>query len=105
MLMAISWRFKVPVKSSLVNWLPPALRWGRLWSVLKILGPAVARERFLERLDTKLGAERVRQPPCQHSAAHPIQCAEAASAVGFKVAGAFRRPGAASERLRSITTN
>jgi hypothetical protein len=103
MLMAISWRLKVPVKSSLVNWLPPAFRWGRLWSVLKILGPAC--ERSLERLDTKLGAERVRQPPCQHSAAHPIQCAEAASAVGFKVAGAFRRAGAASERLRSITTN
>ena len=24
MLIVISWRFKVPVKSSLVNWLPPA---------------------------------------------------------------------------------
>ena len=30
MLIVISWRFKVPVKSSLVNWLP--------WSVLKISG-------------------------------------------------------------------
>jgi hypothetical protein len=35
MLIVISWRFKVPVKSSLVNW-PPRFREGRLWSVLKI---------------------------------------------------------------------
>jgi hypothetical protein len=27
------------------------------------LGPPVSRERFLERVDTKVGAERVRQPP------------------------------------------
>src|SRR3984893_6615367 len=29
------------------------------------LGPAVSGERLLERLDTKIGAERVRQPPRQ----------------------------------------
>ena len=30
------------------------------------LGPTVSRERFLERFDTEVGAERVGQPPCQH---------------------------------------
>src|SRR6516162_477689 len=35
------------------------------------VGPAVARERRLERLDTKIGAKRVRQPPRQHRAANP----------------------------------
>jgi hypothetical protein len=35
------------------------------------LGPAVSGERLLERLDAKIGAERVRQPPRQHRAAHP----------------------------------
>src|SRR3982074_1700389 len=35
------------------------------------LGPAIPGEAVLERLDTELGAERVRQPPPQHPAAHP----------------------------------
>ena len=29
-------------------------------------------ERFLERLDTEVSTERVRQPPRQHRAAHPV---------------------------------
>jgi hypothetical protein len=36
------------------------------------LGPVVSGERFLERLDTKIGAERVRQLPRQHRAADPV---------------------------------
>jgi hypothetical protein len=36
------------------------------------LGSAVVGERFVERRDAKIGAEGVRQPPCQHSAAHPV---------------------------------
>ena len=36
------------------------------------LGTAVARERFLECLDTKIGAKRVRQSPRQHRAADPV---------------------------------
>src|SRR5438552_17989519 len=36
------------------------------------LRPAVARERFLERFDTKIGAEGVRESPRQHRAAHPV---------------------------------
>ena len=36
------------------------------------LGRTVPGERFLERLDTELGAERVRQPPRQHRAAYPV---------------------------------
>jgi hypothetical protein len=36
------------------------------------LRPAVLGERFLECLDTELRAERVRQPPRQHSTAHPV---------------------------------
>src|SRR4029077_9370586 len=36
------------------------------------LGPAVPAERLLERLDTKIGAKRVRQSPCQHGAADPV---------------------------------
>src|SRR6516165_11471742 len=64
MLMVIAWRFRVSVKSSLVNWLP--------WSVLKISGLPVLGERFLECLDTELRAERVRQPPRQHGTAHPV---------------------------------
>src|SRR6516225_4084738 len=35
------------------------------------LETAVADERFLERLDTEVGTERVRQPPRQHRPAHP----------------------------------
>ena len=38
MLIMIPCRFTVPVKSPLVNWLPPAFAGGRLWSVLKISG-------------------------------------------------------------------
>ena len=33
---------------------------------------AIARERFLERLDAKISVERVGKAPCQHRAAHPI---------------------------------
>src|SRR6202048_390562 len=65
MLIVISWRFKVPVKSSLVNWLAALVD-------IEDLGPAVVRECFLERLDTELGAEGVRQPPPQHGAARPV---------------------------------
>src|ERR1700736_5756815 len=36
------------------------------------LGRTVPGERFLERLDTELGAERVRLPPRQHRAAYPV---------------------------------
>ena len=35
------------------------------------LGPGIAGKRLLERLDTKIGAERVGQPPRQHRPAHP----------------------------------
>jgi hypothetical protein len=35
------------------------------------LGPAMAGERLLEDLDTKIGAERVGQPPRQHRTARP----------------------------------
>jgi len=37
------------------------------------LRPAIIGERFLERLDTKIGAERVGQPPRQRRTAHPVQ--------------------------------
>jgi hypothetical protein len=67
----ISWRFKVPVKSSLVNWLPPLSR-GQALVGIEDLGPAVVRECFLERLDTELGAKGVRQPPPQHGTARPV---------------------------------
>src|SRR5207248_9210794 len=36
------------------------------------LRPAVARERFLERFDTQIGAEGVRVTPRQHLDAHPV---------------------------------
>src|SRR5260370_25000154 len=36
MLMAISWRFKVPVKSSLVNWLPPAFAGAGLYGAFGV---------------------------------------------------------------------
>ena len=36
------------------------------------LGPGIAGKRLLERLDTKIGAERVGQPPRQHRPAHPV---------------------------------
>jgi hypothetical protein len=36
------------------------------------LGPAVPQERFFEGLDAEFRAERVRQPPRQHGAAHPV---------------------------------
>lgn len=47
---------------------------GELTSLVGIedLRPAVAGKRLLKRFDTKLGAKRVRQPPCQHGAARPV---------------------------------
>ena len=60
MLMVIAWRFRVSVKSSLVNWLPPLSR-GQALVGIEDLRPAVLGERFLECLDTELRAERVRQ--------------------------------------------
>jgi hypothetical protein len=71
MLIVISWRFKVPVKSSLVNWPPPLSR-GQALVGIEDLAPAVVRECFLERLDTELGTEGVRQSPPQHGTARPI---------------------------------
>ena len=36
------------------------------------LRPAIPGERFLERLDTKIGTKRVGQPPRQHRTARPV---------------------------------
>jgi hypothetical protein len=72
MLIVTSCRFSMPVKSSLVKWLPPLSR-GQALVGIENLGPAVPDERFLERLDTEIGAERIRQPPRRHDAAHPVQ--------------------------------
>jgi hypothetical protein len=64
MLIMTSCRFKVPVKSLLVNWLP--------WVGIEDFRSAIARERFLERFDAKIGVERVGEAPGEHRAAHPV---------------------------------
>src|SRR6478672_2976902 len=57
------------------------------------LRPAVARECFLERLDTKIGAERVRQPPRQHGTAHPVHDDhQIKEALGHRNVGDVRTP-------------
>ena len=57
------------------------------------LGAAVQQERFLERLDTELGAERVRQPPRQHRAAHPVHDHhQVEKAPGHRDVGDVRAP-------------
>ena len=73
------------MKSSLVNWLP--------WSVLKISGRPYRRERFLERLDAELRAERVRQPPRQHGTADPVHDHhQVEEAPGHRDVGDVRAP-------------
>ena len=68
---------------------------GELVALVSIedLGPVVARERFLERLDTKLGAEGIRQPPGQHGAAYPIHNDhQIEEAFGHRDVGDVRAP-------------
>jgi hypothetical protein len=57
------------------------------------LGPAITGERFLERLDTKLGAEGVGQPPRQHRTAHPVHDDhQIEKALGHRDIGEIRTP-------------
>jgi hypothetical protein len=57
------------------------------------LGAAVVDERFLERLDTELGTERVRKSPRQHRAAHPVHDDhQVEEALGHRDVGDVRAP-------------
>src|SRR5712672_54340 len=50
-------------------------------------------ERFLERVDTKLGAKRVRQSPRQHRTAHPVHDHyQIEKAFGHRDVGDVRAP-------------
>src|ERR1700738_4069664 len=71
MLIVTSGRLSTPVKSSLVNWLPPLSR-GQALVGVEDLRTTKASERFLERLDAEIGAERVRQPPGQYRTTVPV---------------------------------
>jgi hypothetical protein len=53
----------------------------------------VLRERFLERVDTELGAKRVRQSPRQHRTAHPVHDHhQVEKAFGHRDVGDVRAP-------------
>ena len=57
------------------------------------LWPAIARERFLERLDAEIGAERVGQPPRQYRAADPIHDRhQVGKPLGHRDVGDVRAP-------------
>src|SRR5712671_1820524 len=62
MLIVTSCRLSTPVKSSL----------GQALVGVEDLRPTKASERFLERLDAEIGAERVRQPPGQYRTTVPV---------------------------------
>src|ERR1700741_3837488 len=64
MLIVTPSRFRVPVKSSLVNWLALV--------GIEDFRSAIARERFPEGLDAKSGVEGVGEAPGQHRAAHRV---------------------------------
>src|SRR5437660_902326 len=85
MLIVIAWRFRVPVKSSLVNWLP--------WSVLKISGRPY-RASASSSASTQNSAPRVfRQPPRQHRAAYPVHDHhQVEEALGHRDVGDVRAP-------------
>src|SRR3954468_23356334 len=85
MLMVTPWRFRVPVKSSLVNWLP--------WSVLKISGRPY-RESASSRASTQnSAASGVRQPPSEHGTAHPVHDHhQVEEALGHRDVGDVRAP-------------
>src|SRR5216684_441100 len=84
MLIVTPLRCRVPVKSSLVNWLP--------WSVLKISGRPY-RESASSRASTQNSAERVRQPPRQHGTAYPVHDHhEVEEALGHRDVSYVRAP-------------
>src|SRR5207248_4882040 len=68
---------------------------GELAALVSIenLGSTIPGERFLERLDTRLSTERVRQPPRQYGAAHPVHDDdEVEEALGHRDIGNVRAP-------------
>src|SRR5205814_2396816 len=68
---------------------------GELAALVSIgnLESTIPGERFLERLDTRLSTERVRQPPRQYGAAHPVHDDdEVEEALGHRDIGNVRAP-------------
>src|SRR5271165_3956885 len=84
MLIVTPWRCRVPVKSSLVNWLP--------WSVLNISGRPY-RQSASSRASTQNSAPSVFDSPRQHGTAHPVHDHhQVEEALGHRDVGDVRAP-------------